>query len=421
MPEHDTSPTPASPTGASAGARGEPTAARWAMAAIFFVNGMIMASYFVRVPSLKVEHGLTEGQLGLLLIVMPVSALLSMQLAGNLTARVGSAWIARVTAVGLSLSMFGIGAADSVVYLVLALVVFGLIDGLLDVSMNAQAVAVERAAKRPIMNSCHAAWSIGAVIGSSFGGLAMRLEWSIAQHYLLAGAFLALVAAVAGRWTLPAGADRAPEQADKGSERVGWRTGWTGRVVLLGAMGATVLLCEGAIGNWSGVFLHEDHGAPLAVASTGYIGFTVLQVAGRLVGDRLHERYGAPALVRWSSAIAILGMALVVFGPSPVPVIAGFTVVGAGVSVLLPVVFSAVGHSGASDSGTHNAAVALSRFTTMTYSGLLMGPAVIGWLAEWIGLTWTLGCLLVLMVGVMLNAGATATANRESEKESPAA
>ncbi|WP_157515849.1 MFS transporter [Nocardiopsis trehalosi] len=399
------------------GAPGTAERARWAITAVFLVNGAAMASYFVRVPSLKAAHDLTDGRLGVLLTTVSVAAMISMQLAGDLTARLGSAWIARVTAIGLPVAMIGLGLAADPLVLVAVLVVFGAVDGLLDVSMNAQAVAVERALKRPIMNGCHAAWSIGAALGSTLGGLAMRADWSITRHYAVLAVLLVALAAVTGRWSLPASADRAApaDPADPAAAtrpRPGWRTGWSRRVVLFGVMGASVLLLEGAIGTWSGVLLHEDRGAPLATASLGYICFTVLQVAGRLVGDRLQARFGAPTLVRVSGSLAVAGLAVVVLSPTPLPTVLGFAVVGAGVSVLLPVIFSSVGHSGGDEGAPAGAAAALSRFTTMTYTGALLGPVVIGWLAEWFGLTWTLAGLLVLLVGVVLNARATATAVR---------
>jgi len=211
---------------------------------------------------------------------------------------------------------------------------------------------------------------------------------------------------------LPASADRHAIQGSEKKVRVKWRDGWTRRVLMFGAMGAVILILEGAVGNWSGVFLLEERGATLAVASLGYTFFNLCQTAGRLVGDRLHERYGAPTLVRVSGGIALCGLLLVVFSPGVVVAIAGFAVVGIGLSVLLPLIFSAVGHGGAEGLG---AAAALARFTTLTYSGLL-GPVLVGWFAEFVGLAATFAGLLVLLALVVLNARSTGTADR---KETP--
>ncbi|MEU3164632.1 MFS transporter [Streptosporangium sp. NPDC006930] len=387
---------------------------RLAAMSAFLIVGISYASFLIRVPSLKVEHDLSAGQLGLLLVVPSVSALVAMQLAGGLVARYGSAPIARVTGVALPLSLVGLALASDPIQLAVALVIFGLIDGLLDVSMNAHAIAVERAHKRSVMNRCHAAWSIGAMIASVLGGLAIQAGLTPMSHFLWLGVAVALFSLVTGMWMLPASADRhAPQEGEK-KVRVKWRDGWTPRVLMFGAMGAVILILEGAVGNWSGVFLLEDRGATLAVASLGYTFFNLCQTAGRLVGDRLHERYGAPALVRVSGGIALCGLLMVVLSPGIVVAIAGFAVVGIGLSVLLPLIFSAVGHGGAEGLG---AAAALARFTTLTYSGLLLGPVLVGWFAEFVGLAVTFAGLLVLLALVVLNARSTGTADRADRKE----
>jgi MFS family permease len=159
-------------------------------------------------------------------------------------------------------------------------------------------------------------------------------------------------------------------------------------------MGATVLTVEAAVANWSGVYLHDDLGASLGVASLGYVAFIACETAGRLVGDRLFTRFPARALVGAGTLVAAGGLTVVVLSPWPSLTIAGFTVMGLGLATPLPVLFSVVGHLGADGSG---AAGLLARFTTMTYSGILLGPALIGWLAQGIGLTWTLAALIPLL------------------------
>ncbi|MGV9599103.1 MFS transporter [Streptosporangium sandarakinum] len=401
------------PGGAAPGAAVPPGAhrARWAATGTFLIVGLVFSSYFVRVPSIKLGHGLSDGQLGLMLVVPSLAALVAMQLTGGLVARFGSAPVARLSAAALPVLLLGIALAGDPFQLVLALLLFGAVDGLVDVSMNAHAIAVERTLRRPIMSGCHAAWSIGAMTGSLVGGFALRAGLSLTQHYLLLGAVTLVFALVIGRYMLPASADRLAVPAGGRRARVSWLAGWTPRVVALGVVGAVVLLCEGAVGNWSGVFLHEDRGATLATASLGYIAFTVCQTGTRLVGDRLHQRFGALALVRWSGAFTVAGLATVIASPAPALAVAGFALMGLGLAVLLPIVFSAVGHSGA-ESDAAGAAAALSKFTTLTYTGLLAGPPLIGWLAQAFGLPATLGGLLVLMAGVTLGARITVSADR---------
>ncbi len=410
-----------------------PPLLRWATATAFVLVGLVFSSYLVRMPTFKLALGLSDGQLGLMMVVPTVSALVVMQVSGSLVARFGSSVIVRISSVALPVALVGVGLAGDAWWFVVALLAFGALDGLIDVSMNAHAVAVERRLGRSVMSGCHAGWSIGAMVGSGLGGIAIKIGLSPTWHFVALGAAVVILALVAGRYLLPAAADRAvspdtpaasgmPGAADEGTagtgtaprrNRAAWRAGWSRRVLVFGAMGAVAMLTEGAVGSWSGIFLHDDLNATLATASLGYIGFAVCQTGVRLIGDRLRDRYGAPVLFRWSGALGVVGLALAVLSPGPALAIAGFTLMGAGLAVLLPIIFSAVGHGG-TDEGAAGAAAALSRFSTLTYAGLLLGPVLIGWFAEAFGLTVTLAGLLVLMLAVTLNAKATAPAGRRA-------
>ncbi|MEU8350734.1 MULTISPECIES: MFS transporter [unclassified Streptomyces] len=385
------------------GAVGAPDAgvgrARWAAPAPFLITGLLFASYFVRIPSLKLELGLSDGLLGIFLMLPIVSGLLAMQMTGRLVARVGSGPVLRVVMIALPLSLLAFAPVNGLVGFAVVLLVFGAVDGLIDISMNAHTIAVERTLKRPIMNSCHAAWSIGSAIGSLLGGGAIKIGLSITEHYALVVAAMVVLAAFAGRHLLPGQADRADRDAavpEKTTERASWRTGWTPRLMLLAVTGTVVLVCSGVAGSWSGVYLHDELDATLATASLGYIAFCVCEAGARLVGDRLHERYGAQLLARCAGGIAVAGLAVVVLSPSAAMAIGGFALFGLGLSVLVPLVLSAVGH-GAAESGSADAAAALAKVGTITYSGLLVGPMLVGWFAEGFGLTGTLTGLLVVM------------------------
>jgi predicted MFS family arabinose efflux permease len=163
---------------------------------------------------------------------------------------------------------------------------------------------------------------------------------------------------------------------------------------MLGAMGAAVLTCEAAVVTWSGVFLHENLGAALGTAALGYVAFSVCQTSGRLVGDRLLARHRAPTLIRVGALTAAAGLAAAAIGSWPALAIAGFAVMGLGLATPLPVLYSVVGHLGAGGTG---AAASVARFTTMTYSAIMLGPALLGGLAQAVGLRWTLAALIPLL------------------------
>jgi MFS family permease len=374
--------------------------ARWAVTAVFFLNGALLSTYTVRLPSLKAGLSLTDGELGIILTLFGAAALPTMQFAGPLVARFGSARVMRLALVVLPLTLFGIGLSPNFGGVVVAVLLMGMVHGLLDVSMNAHAVAVERTLKQPIMNGCHAAWSLGSVAAALIGAAVIQGGVNPAPHFLWFGGVLIVVGTAVSWWLLPPSADRVEKSPGDPKPRATWRSGWTRTVVVFGLMGFIVLLLESGVSSWSSIFLHDSRGATLTVAALGYTAFTACQTAGRLIGDRLNTRFGRPTLFRFNGVVALAGLAVALLVPSPPLAIAGFALLGLGESVLLPLIFSAVGHAGGDGPG---AATFLSRFTTFTYAGLLIGPALIGWSAQGISLFWTLTGLLPLLAVVVLN------------------
>jgi fucose permease len=386
---------------------------RWAAAGLFFVIGVVISTWFSRIPQFKTALSLTDTELAVALLAPTVGALAGMQFAGRLTARFGSAPVARVTTVLAPVALIAPAAADNLPLAILGLLAFGVADGLADVAANAQGIAVERELGRPVLSGMHASWGIGAIIGALAGGAAIAAGLTVLQHFTLMAAVTVAVALAAGSRLLPARTDHSPADSAR-PKRTSWRSGWTRRVFALGLLGGAAMLCEGAISNWSAVFLHDELGATAATASLGYSVFTITETATRLVGDGIRRRIGPVHLVRASVALAIAGLALVLL-VSRVDVvwlaIVGFGVFGAGIAILNPIVFSAVGHGSVRDTGSQDAAgAAIAHYTTMSYGGVLAGPAVVGWLSGAMGLTAALACLLVPMVGIAVFANVTAAA-----------
>ncbi|MDQ7810299.1 MFS transporter [Amycolatopsis sp. A133] len=375
--------------------------ARWAITGVFFINGLLLSTYLVRIPSLKASLGLTESQLGVVLTCYGVAAVLAMQSVGRLVARFGSARVILVTLAALPFALVAIGFAGDVVELAAAVTVAGAAAGTIDAAMNAHAVVVERLHRRPIMNGCHAAWSISAIVASLLGAAVIRANVSVAEHTLWVGGLLLPAAIPVALGLLPASADREPKLANHTKPAGKARYGWTGAVLVFGCLGLVLMLCEAAVISWSGVFLHEGRGATLAVAALGYGAYTLFQTFGRLAGDPLTERFGRVRMFRAHALVAVAGFVVVLAGRTPLVSLAGFAVLGFGTSVLVPLIFSAVGHAGGQGPG---AARFVSRATTFTYAGILIGPALVGWLAQGVGLNWTFAALIPLMVLTALSA-----------------
>ena len=395
-------------------AAGRSGGARWALTVVFGINGLLIASMAVRTPSVKIDLDLSDGQLGLLSGLFGVAGVLAMQTTGALTARFGSRTIVRIVTAVLPVLLIGIGLAPQYLAMATLQVAFGALYGTLDVSMNVHAVAWERATKRRIMSRCHGAWSIGSISGALLGSGAAHVGMSRTEHYALLCAVLVPAALVAGQFLMPTPAGpteasgRREQRTGKGQrpgqrpgQRTGRRTGWTRPLLVFGAMGATVLTAEAAVISWSGVFLHDDRRASLGLSGLGYVAFALCQTSLRLVGDRIQARVPAARLLRRGGVAAAAGVGVVVLGPWPWVGIAGFGIMGLALSLCLPVLFGAVGHFGAeTGGGDAGAATMLSRFSTMTYTGILVGPALIGWVADHLGLSWTLALLAPPLLAV---------------------
>jgi MFS family permease len=398
---------------------------RWPPTAVFFLNGLTLSTYLVRVPTLKDDLRLTNGQLAVVGLLFALAALTCMQFVGPLVARMGSRSVLCVALLVMPVLLALVGLVDGLndrvvdgaVAFPVAATALGAAHGTTDAAMNAYAVSVERRLGRPILSSCHAAWSLSAVIASlTTAGLA-RGGVPASAHLLVAAGVLLAGGLTVGRFLPSAGADQRAAGGDASSattseegvgmmgevavsvHRRGWRDGWTRGVVTLGLVGTALMVCEGAVIGWGAIFLHDGRGASLSLAAAAITAYMAGQTGGRLVGDRLTARYGPRPVFRVGGLVAACGLAGLLLTPRPQTAIAGFAVMGIGGSVLLPLTFSAVGQLGST--GANSAAV-VARFTTFTYAGILLGPAAIGWVSELVGLAWTLSILVPVLFVVAL-------------------
>ncbi|MFB7116236.1 MFS transporter [Streptomyces sp. NPDC056190] len=375
------------------------SAGRWPATAVFFLNGLTLSTYVVRLGSLKDKHHLSDGQLGLIGMVFAVAALACMQGVGLLTARVGTRPVLRTSLLVMPVLLALVGLVRGAVELVVVVTALGAVHGTTDAAMNTHAVAIERRLGRPILNGCHAAWSVSAVVASLATAVLERAGISFATHLVAAAAVLMAGGLLLGPLLVETGTGDRARASSPEPRRLGLRGGWSREVVALGLTGTALMVCEGAALGWSAIFLHDSRGASLGLAATAVTAYTGAQAVGRVIGDRLTLRYGAPVLFRAGGLVAACGLAMALLSPNPVAAIDGFAVAGAGASVLIPLAYSAVGQAKAD---SPEAATLISRFTTFTYAGTLLGPAAIGWAAELAGLTWTLAALIPVLCAVAL-------------------
>ncbi len=366
--------------------------ARAAVATMFFVNGMVLASWVPHIPAVKAQHAISDGQLGIVLLSMAVGALLALLPAGWLVGRFGSRLMTSVAALGLCLMLPLPVLAPSVPVLSAALVLLGALNATLDVSMNAQAVVVEQRYRRAIMSSFHGLFSLGGLVGAALAGGTMALGAGDVAHVVGAAVVSTLAVAVAlpglVASPLPQGAS-APVFARP-----------RGILLTLGTLAFCGLVAEGAMGDWSAVYLHDVLGSNPAVAAAGFAATSLAMAAGRFGGDRLVGRFGPELVLRASAALAAFGLAgALVVGTAWAGVV-GCGLEGLGIAMVIPLLFSAGCRVPGVPAGTALAAVA-----TTGYLGFLAGPPVIGVAADLAGLRVALGLVSVLCAAIALGAG----------------
>lgn len=357
--------------------------ARVAVAAIFAINGMLLASWIARIPDVKSTLALSESRLGLALLFMSAGALVAQITAGWLIGRIGSRAVTTGAALLFCLATFLPGFAGTLPMLMGALFLFGAFNGGLDVAMNAQAALVEGAYRRPIMASFHGLWSVGGLVGAGLGGLAATWQLDLATHLSIAGGVGLILMALATRWLV----------TDQGSNaETGPALALPPRTLLpMGIVAFAVLFSEGAVADWSAVYLRDTLASTPGMAAAGYACFALFMAVGRLTGDWLTVKLGAIRLVRWGGLLVALGIGTTLLTTTPWVAVIGFSLIGAGVASIFPLILSAAAQTPGVRPGTAIAAMA-----TAGYTGFLVAAPLIGFLAELVSLRAALGLIGVL-------------------------
>jgi predicted MFS family arabinose efflux permease len=345
------------------------SAAAFATRAFFLLAGVGTATWAPMVPLAKARLGLDESQLGLVLLCMGIGSICAMPFAGALSQRHGNRAVMVISGLLVCAILPALALAPSTIALAATLAAFGAAMGVLDVSMNAHAVEVERRHGRPLMSGFHGLFSAGGLLGS----VAMSALLGAGVPLLACTAVVSLASIALIAWQRPALLAHAAPVASAARPRFALPSP---TALLLGALCLVVYLSEGAMLDWSAVFLRSERGLSVAGAGLGYAAFSVAMASGRLLGDRITARLGPRAVVRTGAFVAAAGLLLATALPWPATSLAGFVLVGLGASNIVPVLFSAAGRlPGTSVSAT------LATVTTLGYAGMLAGPALIGFIA----------------------------------------
>jgi fucose permease len=369
--------------------------ARHILGGVFFVHGLMFASWAAHIPQIKTHLGLSNGTLGLVLLAVPVGSISAMGAGAWLLPRVGSKRMVVACLIGYVVSGPFVGIGSSPVALFIELLCWGGFQGTLDVSMNTQAVGVERVAGQPLMSGLHGRWSLGALAGAGAGALGVWIGASLSEQLIVLGIpALLLVPLARGLQN----EDTVNRVHSDGREHAHLRLHqWPKTVILLAVIAFASMMCEGAAADWSAVYLRNSLGSTAVVASLGYAAFAAAMVVIRLGADRFIIRYRADRVIPFLALTASLIFAAGLLGSNAVGGLIAFAALGAGVAAVVPLMFSAAG----SIPGVPSAA-GIAAVSGFGWAGFVCGPPVIGQLAQATSLPVALAIvpLLVALIAV---------------------
>ena len=363
---------------------------RIAVSVFFFCQGLAFANWASRIPDIKTSLHLSEAGLGSILLALPVGQLLTMPFSGRLVTRFGSKYVLRVAVVGYVLSLTNIGLVEKPWQLALALCAFGIFGNLCNISVNTQAVHAETLYNRPIMASFHGTWSTAGFTGALIGSLMMKLDIKPYYHFWIIALFAITMMLIFNRYLLLTPTSKSASSFTKFKMP-------HGSLMLLGVIAFCCMSAEGCMFDWSGVYFKQVVKAEGSLVSLGYASFMIMMATGRFTGDRLALKFGRKKMVQLSGILIFIGMMIAVLFPTIIPATIGFLIIGFGVSSIIPLMFSTAGKIKEVASG-----IAIATVSGIGFFGFLIGPPLIGYIAQLAGLQYSFAVIAILGLGITL-------------------
>lgn len=361
----------------------KPLTHRIAASCFFFVCGFIFATWASRIPAVKDHFHLNEAELGAVLFMLPLGALVALPLAGWSVAHFGSRIMSFIAAITYAIVLLLIGYSDTVFMLSVSLFLFGFCGNMLNIAMNTQALLVQSELyDRSLLSSFHGLWSIGAMTGAALGGWTMKHQATTQQHFITVAIIVTVLATIMVFYLIrkvkPAGEQKLFAWPDK--------TLW-----LLGAICFCCAICEGAMADWSSLYYKQVLNDLQRVSTTGYMVFACMMALGRLIGDGVIGKLGYKGALMLDAVLITAGLLLATSFVYPIVVMIGFGLVGFGVATVIPIVYTL-----SAKTSTMSTSAALAAVSTVGFSGFLVGPPMIGFIAHETGLRTALMLLSAL-------------------------
>ena len=364
-----------------------PVHARYAVSLLFFLCGVVFTSWASRIPAFKEQFHLNEAELGGVLFMLPMGSLIALPFAGWAVDRVGSRLMSTLSLLLYAVALYVLSLSPTVFALSVALFAFGFIGNTVNIAINTHGLDVQHLLAKPILASFHAMWSVGALCGALLGGWTLRHNYSTGTHYLIVLMPLALLS-VASYYFLLSVDDEQHESKklfalpDKA-------------LMLIGVICLCSTLCEGAMADWSALYYQSVLEDATVKSTTGFTAYAFTMSIGRFTGDKLIHWMGYRKVLMMDALLIAVGMGIALASSLPILVIIGFALVGYGVSTVIPIAYMVAGRS-----KTMRPSVALAAVSTVGFTGFLIGPPVIGFIAHEIGLRSALALVILLAISV---------------------
>ena len=365
---------------------------RWAVSMFYFGMGLCFATWASRIPDIKTALHLSEGSLGTILFAVPLGQLTMMSFSGKLVTRFGSHRILPYSILMYAFSLTNLGLVQNAWQLGLGLFVFGIFANLTNISVNTQGVYTEGLFKRTIMSSFHGMWSLAGFTGALVGLGMLALQLNTYTHFLIVAAIAVLLMAFNFNFLIKA------KETIRTKKKKGFRKP-DSSLVMLGVIGFCCMASEGVMFDWSGVYFKDIVKAPGPLVILGYTSFMIMMAGGRFFGDGLTRKFGRKTVMQISGCMISTGLFTAVFFPFIIPSTIAFMFVGLGVSTIIPTLYSIAGKHPTIPTGE-----ALTAVSSVSFFGFLMGPPIIGYIAEAFGLRFSFafigvfGFLIAFMV-----------------------
>ena len=362
---------------------------RIATSVFFFIAGLTFSTWASRIPAIQSKLHLSDGGLGGVLFALPAGLMLSLPLSGWLVSRYGSRPMMIAGALFYPAILLLLASSASVPQLTISLFAFGVMGNLINIAMNTQAVGVEKLYGRSVMASFHGLWSLAGFSGALIGTFFVSQAIAPITHFSIVAALAVILVILFFKSSLP------HDSGTSGPQKLFVKPDQ--KILLLGLIAFCTLLCEGAMADWSGVYFKKIVEAPASMITLGYVAFTAMMAVGRFLGDWLVTRFGVRNMLQISGTMITVGLLISVLFPYLGTATAGFLLVGFGVSSVVPIVYGLAGKSKTMAPGT-----ALAAVSTIGFLGFLVGPPVIGFIAQAVSLRWSFTLIGILGFGTAI-------------------